>query len=707
MPFILKQTAHYLQDIRKLPLEIREKDLPQTHRQLQQDPQHNSLYTHLFNGFRSERVYRSRVDQKYRIAWWYDDDHSIVLWRVGIHKMIDELENLKRLPPVEVEGVIPVPAMAETAQQPARDHRSDKSDRPAYGPLPLFGGYSPTQLQLFGVPEALVPEVRRAIDMDRIYQLGLPPHANAILESIYTNPDWTPDDLLDVRQVLYRANADQLEDYCRGKIRSLMLDLTDEQTQIIHTHLRGVMLIKGVAGSGKTTVGVYRALGMARNLRMFTSRPVIFLTYNVTLAKVVQQMLDELMPDDERETLRLRLKVQTLREWALAFLADKDWQFDPQRAETHLALATCKCAPADANYQFLKQENFLAYEIGQVIKGRGLESWDAYRSVRRVGRGQPLNENSRRIIWDIYCDYMQRMQAEKIWDEADLYLEAASRIETTPAFEAYAEVVVDEAQDLPPKALALAAKIAGGGDTERLALLADPAQSIYYRGVSWKDGGVSIHSSRVRKLEKNFRNSRPILQAAWALAKAEPTRALDEALEPRSTDRPGPKPVLIEANSQSDQDIKRLKALLVKLTGGNRYRFGDIAILCRKINRLNAITLALRQSGFPVCHFREAGFEIFENDLKVITVNSAKGLEFPVVILMDVNEGDLPRDLAHVQDADDLAAALRIERQLLYVGMTRAADELYMISSRGRQSRFLKDIPAGLIRRAGEEDGSI
>jgi superfamily I DNA/RNA helicase len=119
--------------------------------------------------------------------------------------------------------------------------------------------------------------------------------------------------------------------------------------------------------------------------------------------------------------------------------------------------------------------------------------------------------------------------------------------------------------------------------------------------------------------------------------------------------------------------------------------------LCRKIKRTEVVTIALKQADFPVCHFRDGGFDIFENDLKVITIHSAKGLEFPVVILMDMNEGDLPRDLAHVSDPEDKAAALRLERQLLYVGMTRAADELYLISVAGKVSSFLKDIPAELL----------
>jgi superfamily I DNA/RNA helicase len=695
MPFTLKQTQHYLDDIEHLPVEIRESQLPVTQKQLQEDPHQSALRSHPFNAFRRGRVFRSSVNDQYRVVWWYGDrDQSIILWHVGTHAMIDDLENLKNIPRIHIAREIRAPQINQN--QPEKDEQADQVEQ-ILKPEGIFHGISPTHLRLFGVQNSLIDRVRQIIDINELFNLDIPKQAQQILISLYTNPDWTPDNLLDIRQVFYRANADQLEDYCKGKIRKLMLDLSPDQEKVIGTRSEGVLLIKGVAGSGKTTVGVYRALFMSKNRGFIDSKPVLFLTYNETLAQVVEKIFVELTPKDEHKDLSSRIQAFTIRDWCLEFLGTDSRVYDLKKANSMLSSAISANVPKDATYEFLKKEDFIPIEIAQVIKGRGVTTWEEYRNLKRIGRGQPLVESQRQIIWNVYLDYQQRLVDEGVMDEADLIIEALNRLRIGPDYVPYPEVVVDEAQDLTPKALELASVLAGGGRSHGLCLLADPSQSIYYKGISWKDGNIQIHSSRVKTLRKNFRNTKPILEAAWALSKADPQRTLDEAIEPDSTDRPGSRPHVFTVNDQSEQDLKCMKELVINYSQTNQYRLGDIAVLCRTREKTQAVTNYLNRLEIPVCHFREEKFDVFENNVKVITVNSAKGLEFPVVILMNVDEGVIPRRLNHIQDKEDLEAALRIERQLLYVGMTRAADELCLLTTSGKCSRFIKDIPENLL----------
>ncbi|HEU4324629.1 MAG TPA: UvrD-helicase domain-containing protein [Roseiflexaceae bacterium] len=86
-----------------------------------------------------------------------------------------------------------------------------------------------------------------------------------------------------------------------------------------------------------------------------------------------------------------------------------------------------------------------------------------------------------------------------------------------------------------------------------------------------------------------------------------------------------------------------------------------------------------------------------------ITLHQAKGLEYPVVFLVGLEEGLLP----HTRSLDD-AEALDEERRLFYVGATRAKERLYLLyafrrTSYGRTntsqpSRFLADIPKELVK---------
>lgn len=87
-----------------------------------------------------------------------------------------------------------------------------------------------------------------------------------------------------------------------------------------------------------------------------------------------------------------------------------------------------------------------------------------------------------------------------------------------------------------------------------------------------------------------------------------------------------------------------------------------------------------------------------ENAISLMTLHSAKGLEFPVVFIVGLEEGVLPYFKA-VENTDEIPE----ERRLFYVGMTRAKDILWLTGARKRRlyakvqeqepSRFLNDIP--------------
>jgi DNA helicase-2/ATP-dependent DNA helicase PcrA len=74
-----------------------------------------------------------------------------------------------------------------------------------------------------------------------------------------------------------------------------------------------------------------------------------------------------------------------------------------------------------------------------------------------------------------------------------------------------------------------------------------------------------------------------------------------------------------------------------------------------------------------------------------MTIHSAKGLEFPVVFLTSLNEEEFPRAERAVQDEEEAQLEVERARMLCYGGMTRAAEMLYLVTVRGRESRFVRE----------------
>ena len=91
-----------------------------------------------------------------------------------------------------------------------------------------------------------------------------------------------------------------------------------------------------------------------------------------------------------------------------------------------------------------------------------------------------------------------------------------------------------------------------------------------------------------------------------------------------------------------------------------------------------------------------------DNNVNIMTLHSAKGLEFNIVFILGMEEGIFPHSRSF-----ESAKELEEERRLCYVGITRAKKKLYLLSARTRtlygrtsgtiESRFIKEIDPTLI----------
>jgi DNA helicase-2/ATP-dependent DNA helicase PcrA len=105
---------------------------------------------------------------------------------------------------------------------------------------------------------------------------------------------------------------------------------------------------------------------------------------------------------------------------------------------------------------------------------------------------------------------------------------------------------------------------------------------------------------------------------------------------------------------------------------------------------------------FAVLESGDGQADAYQDSVQLMTLHSAKGLEFELLFLCGMEDGLFP----HQRSLND-AAGLEEERRLCYVGITRAKRELYLTHAEQRRlhgvetfatpSRFLREIPAELV----------
>jgi DNA helicase-2/ATP-dependent DNA helicase PcrA len=153
-------------------------------------------------------------------------------------------------------------------------------------------------------------------------------------------------------------------------------------------------------------------------------------------------------------------------------------------------------------------------------------------------------------------------------------------------------------------------------------------------------------------------------------------------------DRSGYREMLLASSDREDQD--RLANIEELITAARQFAAEDSSRTLADF--LENITLASDVDGW----------DEQQDCVSIMTLHSAKGLEFPVVYIMATEQGILPHERSLAKDED-----VEEERRLAFVGMTRAKEELYLTHARVREFRgqslyaltsmFLDELPADAI----------
>ena len=190
-------------------------------------------------------------------------------------------------------------------------------------------------------------------------------------------------------------------------------------------------------------------------------------------------------------------------------------------------------------------------------------------------------------------------------------------------------------------------------------------------------------------LKLNYRNTEEILSFAYEFAKniMQPTEDSEEdspvLMKPQSVGRHGAKPKFTRLSSFS-ADTKHICDRLYEYRG---LAWNDMAILYSSDFMGQSLSHALKNVDIPVEWLNEDSnskrYQPEAQSVKLLTMHSSKGLEFPVVFILDV--GFMPNQSHAIAD----------EARLLYVAMTRATE--YLEVSCDRDLAFVKRLERGIV----------
>jgi len=553
-------------------------------------------------------------------------------------------------------------------------------------PSPLPTTLTEHLLQQWQIPSEYRADIIAAQNEDELLALPLPDMVlQRIIDNLYPRPI---EEIMTQREYILNQPED-LDRIVEGSLTAFLLRLDPEQQALRNFGKTGPVLVKGGPGTGKSTLAIYRV----QTLLEKGFKPILFTTYTKALVAYSEQLLTQLL---ERPSQDAGVKVATVDSLAFRYYVQTYGKPNFATNEQCLDLLQAALQTADipaknafdrqVRRQFLERLGlpYLLQEIDDVIEGWNLTQLEDYLALERRGRGVPLKASLREALWAVYQQWQTLMDKAGYLRFTQLRCKALEIVQTLsePPYQA---VVIDEAQDLSPVALRFLLALVP--TLEGVYLTADASQSLYQRGFSWNQIHQDLKvTGRTLLLKRNYRNTEQIMSACTQIL-ADSTAGDPECLMQEPSAHQGILPQIILTDS-SDQESQLIYSFFTESAKRERLPVHAGAVLCPSIVMGKAIAQRLVEQGANAQFVTGNDIDLNAPYIKVITLHSAKGLEFPFVVVMGLKEGTLPYVSSDVPP-EELTSVIDEQRRLFYVGCSRAMRSLLVCGSRSHPSPLL------------------
>jgi hypothetical protein len=500
------------------------------------------------------------------------------------------------------------------------------------------------------------------------------------------------------------------------RILGALLRLDPDQQRLVGLPAEGHLLIRGGAGTGKSTLAFRRALNLARQELLHGPPSVLLLAGT----RVQRELWSRALPTVAAEAAPA-IHVDTAARWCQGFLEEHCPELRPMSPESFRGLVEEALRLTRQNHGGATLEraaDFFVDELEQVILAHGIGRREDYRRLLREGRRLPLDASSRDQVFLVYRAFEELREAHGGVPPALLADRVVEALEGRPG-RRYDHVLVDEAHTLTPGQLRVCIALARGGS---LTLFTDAEVPYWFPRVRWRNLGLDF-TGRTHHLTTHRRSNRQILEAAERVlhphgrpaTRQEPAPEDLEALPfppvvpaaPPAGSAPaseGLPPQLVRCRDWRGELAALVRIVRRKLRAGERP--GTIAVLARHRHYLERVATRFEERNIP--HLRPAAeldpVRLLEDDaVRLVPLDQVAGLEFPVVILADVNQGVFPQERSGRPSAEDQRMDLEESRRAIYLAMTRAIRELWLVGTASRCSPLLPEQGLAIHRDAANE----
>lgn len=492
--------------------------------------------------------------------------------------------------------------------------------------------------------------------------------------------------------------------------------LNREQLKLANSDTMGHFVIRGIAGSGKTSVGMKRIKYLLKKY-VGQDNKVLVVSYNKALSMYMDYIYKNMeeernisLFDGQEEQTKENVQIKTIDSimafYFYKYCREENIKLEIEWEASHQVMnaALNKLRERYPKENILQTDNikFLREEM-KWIKGCGYLALETYQQADRIGRGGSKNEGptrlgknstNRQIIYELMEQMDKILQEEEKVDGGMASILALHYMQNHPRIGTYHHIVIDEAQDLTKVQLEFINQLKDEGEQSSILFLMDAAQSIYPQ--AWLGKGNPFTTigydmkGKGAKLSKNYRTTTQISLCAYSLLSKEKNIIEDSNfVKPSLFEKHGEYPIYRNFLTNKDQNnyiVKIIKGLIKE-----GYAPKEIAVVSKINKNLELLQDVLHAQNIESLVFRNNRENAFKQDkVQLLTMHSVKGLEFEIVILMDLNDGVIPYIQEGWQEEERLEEEIT-ERKLLYVGMTRAKKKLFMCSY-GEESKFVKDI---------------